>query len=47
MNPFEVLSDPVRRRILELIGSGEMTSGFCARVISRRSGRTLNDGSIR
>jgi DNA-binding transcriptional ArsR family regulator len=27
MHPFEVLSDPVRRRILEMLSHGEMTSG--------------------
>jgi DNA-binding transcriptional ArsR family regulator len=27
MHAFEVLGDPVRRRILELIADGEMTSG--------------------
>jgi DNA-binding transcriptional ArsR family regulator len=33
MHTFEVLADPVRRRILELIGSGEMTSGEVVKAI--------------
>ena len=40
MNPFEVLSDPVRRRILELIGSGEMTSGEVVQAIGTEFGIT-------
>jgi hypothetical protein len=30
MQAFEVLGDPVRRRVLELIADGEVTSG-CTR----------------
>ena len=33
MHAFDVLGDPVRRRILELLAEGEMTSGaICAAV---------------
>jgi DNA-binding transcriptional ArsR family regulator len=33
VHAFEVLSDPVRRRILELVAEGEMTSGaICAAI---------------
>ena len=34
MHAFEVLADPVRRRILELLGAGEMSSGAVVQVIS-------------
>jgi DNA-binding transcriptional ArsR family regulator len=40
MSPFEVLSDPVRRRILELIGSGEITSGEVVQAIGTEFGIT-------
>jgi DNA-binding transcriptional ArsR family regulator len=40
MNAFEVLSDPVRRRILELIGSGEMASGEVVQAIGTEFGIT-------
>jgi DNA-binding transcriptional ArsR family regulator len=40
MNPFEVLSDPVRRRILELIGSGELSSGEVVQAIGTEFGIT-------
>ncbi|MCA9619225.1 MAG: winged helix-turn-helix transcriptional regulator [Myxococcales bacterium] len=33
MNAFEVLADPVRRRILELLASGELSSGDVVTVI--------------
>ncbi|HUZ14527.1 MAG TPA: metalloregulator ArsR/SmtB family transcription factor [Caulobacteraceae bacterium] len=33
MDIFDVLADPVRRRILELIGAGEMTSGAVVKAI--------------
>ncbi|OHU19332.1 transcriptional regulator [Mycobacteroides franklinii] len=33
MHAFDVLGDPVRRRILELIHAGEVTSGAVAEVI--------------
>jgi DNA-binding transcriptional ArsR family regulator len=37
---FDVLGDPVRRRILELIGDGEQTSGELSSVIQREFGIT-------
>lgn len=33
MHPFEVMAEPVRRRILEILASGEHTSGEVADVI--------------
>ena len=33
MHAFDVLGDPVRRRILELLGEGELTSGALCEVI--------------
>ena len=33
MHAFDVLGDPVRRRILELLADGEMTSGGVSAVI--------------
>jgi len=35
---FDVLGDPVRRRILELLADGEMTSGATCAVIQREFG---------
>jgi DNA-binding transcriptional ArsR family regulator len=35
MHAFDVLADPVRRRILELLASGEQTSGSITAVIMR------------
>ncbi|MCY3845803.1 MAG: metalloregulator ArsR/SmtB family transcription factor [Acidobacteria bacterium] len=35
MHAFEVLRDPVRRRILELLADGERASGAVAEVIGR------------
>ena len=40
MNAFEVLSDPVRRRILELMGSGERASGEVVQAIGSEFGIT-------
>lgn len=40
MHGFEVLSDPVRRRILELIGRGEMASGEVVAAIGTEFGIT-------
>lgn len=40
MDAFEVLSDPVRRRILELLGSGEMASGEVVETIRAEFGIT-------
>jgi DNA-binding transcriptional ArsR family regulator len=37
---FDVLGDPVRRRILELMGAGEQTSGELTSVIQREFGIT-------
>jgi DNA-binding transcriptional ArsR family regulator len=40
MHVFDVLSDPVRRRILELLGSGEMASGAVVEAIGAEFGIT-------
>lgn len=38
MNAFDVLADPVRRRILELLAEGEHASGDVAAVVQREFG---------
>ncbi|MFV0137512.1 ArsR/SmtB family transcription factor [Streptomyces sp. HMX87] len=38
MHAFDVLADPVRRRILELLADGEMTSGAVCEVVQREFG---------
>lgn len=38
MHAFDVLGDPVRRRILELLTSGEQASGDVVEVISEQFG---------
>ena len=40
MHAFDVLGDPVRRRILELLASGEHRSGEVVEVISEEFGIT-------
>lgn len=40
MHAFDVLGDPVRRRILELLSSGEQSSGEIVEVIQREYGIT-------
>jgi DNA-binding transcriptional ArsR family regulator len=40
MHAFDVLRDPVRRRILELLAAGEHSSGDVVTVISREFGIT-------
>ena len=40
MHAFDILSDPVRRRILETLVDGEKTSGDIVKVISREFGIT-------
>lgn len=40
MHAFDVLGDPVRRRILELLAEGESASGEVVAVISREFGIT-------
>ncbi|HLL64287.1 MAG TPA: metalloregulator ArsR/SmtB family transcription factor [Micromonosporaceae bacterium] len=40
MHAFDVLGDPVRRRILELLAGGEMTSGAVCAVVQREFGIT-------
>lgn len=40
MHAFDVLGDPVRRRILELLGRGESSSGDVVQVIEREFGIT-------
>jgi hypothetical protein len=32
MHPFEAMAEPVRRRIIELLASGEVRSGHIART---------------
>jgi DNA-binding transcriptional ArsR family regulator len=38
MHAFDVLGDPVRRRILELLAEGELTSGAVTTVIQQEFG---------
>ena len=38
MHAFDVLGDPVRRRILELLRDGELTSGALGEVVEREFG---------
>jgi DNA-binding transcriptional ArsR family regulator len=38
MHAFDVLGDPVRRRILELLATGELSSGDVVEVITREFG---------
>lgn len=38
MHAFDILGDPVRRRILELLADGERSSGGVAEVIQREFG---------
>jgi DNA-binding transcriptional ArsR family regulator len=38
MHAFDILGDPVRRRILELLAAGEHTSGSIVRVIQAEFG---------
>ena len=38
MHAFDVLGDPVRRRILELLADGEQTSGAVTAIIQREFG---------
>ena len=38
MHAFDVLGDPVRRRILELLGDGELTSGAVCEAIQGEFG---------
>ncbi|MGH3611091.1 MAG: ArsR/SmtB family transcription factor [Pseudonocardia sp.] len=38
MHAFDVLGDPVRRRILELLADGEMTAGAVCEVIGEEFG---------
>jgi DNA-binding transcriptional ArsR family regulator len=40
VHAFDVLGDPVRRRILELLATGEQTSGAIAAVIQEEFGIT-------
>ncbi|NEE03401.1 ArsR/SmtB family transcription factor [Phytoactinopolyspora halotolerans] len=40
MHAFDVLGDPVRRRILELLADGEMSSGAVCAVIQEEFGIT-------
>jgi DNA-binding transcriptional ArsR family regulator len=40
VHAFDVLGDPVRRRILELLADGEQTSGAVSSVIQREFGIT-------
>jgi DNA-binding transcriptional ArsR family regulator len=38
MNAFDVLGDPIRRRILELLADGELTSGAITAVVQAEFG---------
>jgi len=38
MHAFDVLGDPVRRRIIELLADGELTSGAIASVVQAEFG---------
>ena len=38
MHAFDVLGDPTRRRILELLATGELTSGQIAAVVQKEFG---------
>jgi DNA-binding transcriptional ArsR family regulator len=38
VHAFDVLGDPVRRRILELLGDGELTSGAITSVVQEEFG---------
>jgi DNA-binding transcriptional ArsR family regulator len=40
VNAFDVLGDPVRRRILELLASGEMSAGAVSALIQEEFGIT-------
>ena len=40
MHAFDVLGDPVRRRILEVLASGEATSGDLVAIVQREFGIT-------
>jgi DNA-binding transcriptional ArsR family regulator len=40
MHAFDVLGDPVRRRILELLADGELTSGAITAVVTTEFGIT-------
>lgn len=40
MHPFEVLADPVRRRILEILGAGEVSAGGIGDLVGARFGIT-------
>jgi DNA-binding transcriptional ArsR family regulator len=45
VHAFDVLGDPVRRRILELLADGELTSGAVSSVIQEEFGITQPAGS--
>ena len=40
MHAFDILGDPVRRRIIELLATGELSSGDIVAVIEREFGIT-------
>lgn len=40
MHAFDILGDPVRRRILELLAEGELAAGEIARVVGEEFGIT-------
>jgi DNA-binding transcriptional ArsR family regulator len=40
VHPLEVLADPVRRRILEILGAGEVTAGGIGELIGTQFGIT-------
>ncbi len=49
MHPFEAMAEPVRRRIVDLLASGEHTSGQIAEVLGREFhiGRTATSKHLR
>ena len=49
MHPFELLAEPVRRRIVEVLASGEHTSGELAAVVGHEFsvGRTAISNHLR
>ena len=46
MHAFDVLGDPVRRRILELLADGELTSGATVVLSTSRVARGINEHTL-
>ena len=47
MEALDILGDPVRRKILELLSQGECSSGEVVEVIQKLTGQNLWDPSVR